>query len=60
MAKKEAKNKEEPKFMRSEIVKSARYRDSIDLVNALLEDGQAYTLTQVDKAIEEYLNEEVK
>lgn len=58
-----AKEKEptkEPTFEKEAIVRSARYRDKLDLVNALMEDGKEYTLKQVDKVIEEYLNKEVK
>jgi len=54
-----AKEKE-PTFEKEAIVRSARYKDKLDLVNALLEDGKEYTLKQVDKAIEDYLNKEVK
>ena len=57
---KEKKPTKEPTFEKEAIVRSARYRDKLDLVNALLEDEKEYTLKQVDEAIEEYLNKEVK
>ena len=52
--------KKKPRFTKQQIVKSARYKDQPDLVNALLQADQEYTLDQVDKIITEYLNKEVK
>lgn len=49
----------EPTFTKEALVKSERYKDKRDLVNALLEDGQRYTLELVDKIIDEYMNKEV-
>lgn len=52
--------KAEPRFAKSQIVRSARYREQIDLVNALLHEDDKYTLAQVDKIIDEYLKKEVQ
>ena len=54
------KKEHEPTFEKESIASSARYKDKLDLVNALLEDGETYTLKQVDKIIDDYLNKEVK
>lgn len=53
-------DKKEPKFMKKQIMKAAKYKDMTDLVGALLQDGQEYTLKQVDKMVEEYLKKEVQ
>lgn len=55
-----AKKEQEPVFEKEAIARSARYRDKVDLVNGLLEDDKEYTLEQVDKIIEDYMNKEVK
>lgn len=53
-------DKKEPRFAKEQLARSARYKENVDLVNALLEDNEDYTLKQVDKAIENYLKKEVK
>lgn len=50
----------EPKFTKDQIVNAAKYREQIDLVKALLNDGEEYTLKQVDGMIEEYMKKEVQ
>lgn len=55
-----AKAQSEPTFEKEAILRSARYKDKQDLVSALLEEGREYTLKQVDKAINDYLEKEVK
>ena len=38
---------------------SGRYRDRQDLVSALLQDGRAYGIEEVDKLVEEFLKGKV-
>lgn len=49
-----------PKFTKKELLASKKYRHKQDLVSALLADDATYTLAEVDKKIENYLNKEVK
>lgn len=49
----------EVKFSKKQLVNSARYKDSIDLVNTVLEDGKEYSLVEVDELIEKYLKGKV-
>lgn len=55
-----AKTEKEPVFEKKAIARSAKYKDKVDLVNALLEDGEEYSLKQTDKIIADYLSKEVK
>ena len=61
-AKKEStENKsDETKFVKSQIIGSDKYKNRADLLNVLLEDGKEYTLSDVDKKLEEFLGKEVK
>ena len=49
----------EVKFSKKQLVKSARYKDNVDLVNTLLEDDKEYPLSEVDELIEKYLKGKV-
>lgn len=61
-AKKEStENKsDETKFAKSQIIGSDKYKNRADLLNVLLEDDKEYTLSDVDKKLEEFLGKEVK
>lgn len=61
-AKKEStKNKsDETKFVKSQIIGSDKYKNRADLLNVLLEDDEEYTLSDVDKKLENFLDKEVK
>ena len=61
-AKKEStENKsDETKFVKSQIIGSDKYKNRADLLNVLLEDGKEYTLSDVDKKLENFLDKEVK
>jgi len=62
MAKNEKKD-EAPKafkFPKETIAKTKRYRDRVDLVNALLEDGKEYTFEETDEIIKIFMEREVK
>lgn len=47
-------------FTKSQLVNSAKYRDRRDLVDALLNNNEKYTIEQVDKTIENYMKGKVK
>jgi hypothetical protein len=48
--------KNEPEFTKEQLTASERYAKRRDLVNALLEDGNLYTISQVDVMIDNFLN----
>ena len=50
----------EPKFSKQQFVRSAKYRDRRDLVDALLDGSKKYTMEQVDKLIDEFMKGKVK
>ena len=50
----------EPTFDKEQIVKSKRFKESADLVGALLVSGKSYTLTEVDGLIEKFKKKEIK
>ena len=61
MAKKEVKlETREPRFPKEQIVLSETYVKHRDLVNALLSDGEEYSLKEVDSMIEKYRKGKVK
>lgn len=55
-----AVKKAEPTYTKDQVAVSKRYANRRDLVNVLLEDGKAYTLTEVDALIEKFLKGAVK
>lgn len=59
--KESAENKsDETKFVKSQIIGSDKYKNRADLLNVLLEDDKEYTLSDVDKKLDEFLGKEVK
>nr|DAJ28799.1 MAG TPA: hypothetical protein [Caudoviricetes sp.] len=59
--KESAENKsDETKFIKSQIIGSDKYKNRADLLNVLLEDDKEYTLSDVDKKLENFLDKEVK
>ena len=59
--KESAENKsDETKFVKSQITGSDKYKNRADLLNVLLEDDKEYTLSDVDKKLENFLDKEVK
>ena len=46
-------------FTREQLVEAKRYKNRRDLLDALLEDGRAYTIAEVDKKISDYLGKKV-
>lgn len=49
-----------PTFSKESLLKSERYKNHRDVLNALLKDGAVYTLEDVDKLINLFLKKEVK
>lgn len=41
-------------FTKQQIVNSKRFKDNVDLLNALLKDDKLYTLEEVNKTIEDF------
>ena len=50
----------EQKFSKEQILASARYANRRDLVDALLDEKESYTLETVDNMIENYMKGRVK
>lgn len=55
-----AAKKDETKYSKQQFVESNMYKQQIDLVNALLVDGQSYTIAEVDKIILDFKKGKVK
>ena len=47
-------------FTREQLTEAKRYKNRHDLLDALLEDGRAYTIAEVDKKISDYLGKKVE
>lgn len=41
-------------FTKQQIVNSKKFKDNVDLLNALLKDDKLYTLEEVNKTIEDF------
>ena len=50
----------EPNFYKKQLLTSEKYASRRDLLNALLDDNEAYTTVQVDEIIEKFLKGKVK
>lgn len=50
----------EIRFSKEQLLAAKRFRDKKDLVNALLEDGELYTMKSVEEKIEKYKKGKVK
>ena len=59
MAKKETKIVDEVKFTKEQLIVSVRFSDNSDLLNALLEDGKQYSVSEVDGKINKYMKGKV-
>ncbi len=55
-----AVTKTEQKFSKAQIMASERYVNRRDLVDALLDEKEVYTMKAVDDAIEKYMKGMVK
>lgn len=54
------KTQTELKFKKEELLQAECYQDRKDLVGALLVEGRAYSLTEVDAVIERFMKGKVK
>ncbi len=57
-SKKEIKNTED-KFSKEQIVKSKRFRNNVDLLNAVLKESKQYTLKEVEEIIKNFMKGKV-
>lgn len=57
---KEEKKQSVSRFTKEQILSSKKYRDSRDLLQAVLEDSSTYSLEEVEKKIEDYRKGKVK
>lgn len=48
------------KFTKTQILLARKYRHQKDVVNVVLEDGQLYSLKEVDRLINRFMKKEVK
>ena len=55
-----AKVSKEEKFTKEQIVNASRFYGKTDILNALLKDGESYSLEEVDKKIDTYMKAKVK
>lgn len=60
MAETKTKAVAENKYTKQQILKSKKYLGKQDLINALLKDNSQYTLSQVDKIINDFMKGVVK
>lgn len=62
MAKVKAEKKEvkENKFSKEQLLKSQKYKNERDLINALLKEDKKYSLSDVDKIIDDFMKGKVK
>lgn len=54
------KNKPTVKYTKSQLVASEKYSDNVDLLNALLNDNETYSIGEVDKKISTFMKGKVK
>ena len=59
-AEQKAADAEYDNAVKENILKFKRYRNRVDLLNALLEDNKAYTIDEVDALIDEFMKGKVK
>ncbi len=50
----------ENKFTKESLVRSRAFRESRDILSAVLDDGKEYTKDEAVKMISDYLNKEMK
>jgi hypothetical protein len=52
--------KNQNSYTKSQIAASKRYKDDVDIVNALLKDGMLYTIEETDGIINDFKKGRVK
>lgn len=50
----------EAEFSRQQLVASEKYSKRRDLVEALLDEGKKYTITEVDRRVDKFMKGQVK
>lgn len=55
----EINTKTEPKFSKHQLLKSKKYQHRVDVLNLLLKDDNQYTMKEVDKLINDFMNRKV-
>lgn len=55
----EIKTKKEPKFTKEQLIKSKMYRHYVDVLNVVLEEDKSYSLSEIDKLINDFMNRKV-
>ena len=58
--KKETVNKEPVRYTKEQLLKSTRYRDTVDILSVVLDDYSVYTTEDTDKLIIQFLRGKVK
>lgn len=57
---KELKGRRSAKYKKEQLLYAKRYRERRDLIQALLKDGQEYSLEEADRRLEDYLKGKVR
>lgn len=55
----EKQQQESPSFPKSLLLKSKKYEEYVDILNALLEDGKSYTFAEVDGLVSDFMKRSV-
>ncbi len=56
----ETKTKKQTEYSKEQLLQSNKYKNRQDLLNVLLEDGKYYSISAVDKLIENFMKGKVK
>lgn len=56
----ETKTKKQTEYSKEQLLQSNKYKNRQDLLNVLLEDGKYYSISTVDKLIENFMKGKVK
>ena len=51
--------KEENAFTKQQIIKSNKFKNRIDVINTILEDGKLYTIYEVNEKVNRFLKRKV-
>lgn len=54
------KGRRSAKYKKEQFLYAERYRERRDLIQALLKEGQEYSLEEADRLLEDYLKEKVR
>lgn len=56
----EINTKKKPTFSKRQLLNSKKYQHQTDLLNAILENDKSYSISEVDKLINDFRNRKVK